>query len=175
MVNLEGSICRLRALEPDDLEPMYGWENEVELWRTSGATAPFSRHQLTSLIAEQQYDIYATRQVRLVIEADVDGECRVVGAIDLLDFDPQNRRAGVGVIISPGYRRRGFAADALRCVEGYAREVLMLHQLWCSVAEDNVASLALFEGAGYERCGLRRDWILTLTSAISEILFQKIL
>ena len=99
----------------------------------------------------------------------------VVGAIDILDFDPQNRRAGVGVIVSPEYRRRGFAADALRCVERYAREVLMLHQLWCSVAEDNKVSLALFDGAGYERCGVRRDWILTPTSAISEILFQKIL
>ena len=175
MVNLQGSICSLRALEPSDLDVMYGWENEVELWRTSGATAPFSRHQLTSLIAEQQYDIYATRQLRLVIEADIDGKRRVVGAIDLLDFDPQNRRAGVGVIISAEYRRRGFAADALRCVEEYARRVLMLHQLWCSVVEDNVASLALFAGAGYEQCGIRREWIITPQGALSEMLFQKIL
>lgn len=175
MVNLQGSICSLRALEPSDLDVMYGWENEVELWRTSGATAPFSRHQLTSLIAEQQYDIYATRQLRLVIEADIDGKRRVVGAIDLLDFDPQNRRAGVGVIISAEHRRRGLAADALRCVEEYARGVLMLHQLWCSVAEDNVASIALFAGAGYEQCGIRREWIITPQGALSEILFQKIL
>ena len=175
MVNLQGTICSLRALEPSDLDVMYGWENDAELWRTSGTTAPFSRHQLSSLIAEQQYDIYATRQLRLVIEADVDGESRVVGAIDLLDFDPLNRRAGVGIIISAEYRCRGYAADALRCVEQYAREVLMLHQLWCSVAEDNKPSLALFAGAGYEQCGVRRDWILTPQGALSEILFQKIL
>ena len=174
-MNIEGSICRLRALEPSDLEAMYGWENDVELWRTSGATAPFSYHQLSSLIIEQQYDIYATRQQRLVIDAQIDGTQIAVGAIDLLDFDPKNRRAGVGIIISSEYRRRGYAADALRSIERYAREVLMLHQLWCSVAEDNQASLALFDGAGYERCGIRRDWIITQQEALSEILFQKIL
>ena len=26
-------MCRLRALEPEDLEVMYGWENDMELWR----------------------------------------------------------------------------------------------------------------------------------------------
>jgi RimJ/RimL family protein N-acetyltransferase len=43
------------------------------------------------------------------------------------------------------------------------------------VTEDNVASLALFEGLGYEECGRRREWILTPDGAEDEILFQKIL
>ena len=174
-MNIEGSICRLRALEPSDLEAMYGWENDVELWRTSGATAPFSHHQLSSLIIEQQYDIYATRQQRLVIDAQIDGTQVTVGAIDLLDFDPKNRRAGVGIIISSEYRRRGYAADALRSIERYAREVLMLHQLWCSVGADNVASLRLFRRAKYAECGRRREWILTPDGATDEVLMQKIL
>ena len=173
-MNIEGAICRLRALEPSDLEVMYGWENDVDLWRVSGATAPFSRHQLSTLIVEQQYDIYATRQLRLVVEAEVEGAMQSVGAVDLFEFNPQCRRAGVGIIISSEYRRKGYALDALQCVERYAREVLMLHQLWCSVAADNEASLCLFERAGYEQCGIRRDWILTTEGAVAEVLFQKI-
>lgn len=173
-MNIEGSMCRLRALEPSDLEVMYGWENDVELWQTSGATAPFSRHQLAGLIAEQQYDIYATRQIRLVVETEIKGSYCCVGAVDLFEFNPQNKRAGVGIIISEEYRRRGYALDALRCVERYSREILMLHQLWCSVAANNTPSLRLFEKAGYQRCGLRHDWILTRDKAIDEILFQKI-
>ncbi|MBO5465185.1 MAG: GNAT family N-acetyltransferase [Alistipes sp.] len=174
-MNIEGSICRLRALEPSDLEVMYGWENDVDLWQMNGATAPFSRHQLSSLIAEQQYDIYATRQLRLVVETEIDGQSRAVGAVDLFEFNPQNRRAGVGIIISAEYQRRGYALDALRCIENYAREVLMLHQLWCSVAANNTPSLRLFDKAGYRQCGERRDWILTTDGALSEILMQKIL
>jgi ribosomal protein S18 acetylase RimI-like enzyme len=43
------------------------------------------------------------------------------------------------------------------------------------VTEDNVASLALFEGLGYEECGRRREWILTPEGALTEVLMQKIL
>lgn len=172
-MNIEGRICRLRALEPEDLDVMYGWENDTDIWRVSGTTAPFSRHVLSRLIEEQQFDIYATRQMRLVIEDAANQEA--VGAVDIFEFDPHNRRAGVGIIVSPPYRQRGFALDALRALERYAGQTLHMHQLWCSVTEDNTASLALFTRAGYEQCGRRREWLLTTDGAKDEILMQKIL
>lgn len=172
-MNIEGTICRLRALEPNDLGIMYEWENDTQVWRASGTVAPFSRHLLSRLIDEQQFDIYATRQMRLVIEDMASGE--VVGAVDLFEFDPQNRRAGVGIIITPPYRRRGFATDALLAVERYTSQVLHMHQLWCSVAADNEPSLKLFHRTGYTECGRRREWLLSSSGNIDEILMQKIL
>lgn len=174
-MNIEASKCRLRALEEEDLEVMYGWENDMELWRVSGTVAPFSRHILSRLIEEQQYDIYATRQLRLVVEVDTPAGVAAVGAVDLFDFNPQNARAGVGVFIEQKYRRCGLAQDALLAVERYGREVLRLNQLWCSVAEDNEASLRLFGKLGYEECGRRSEWILTPQGAFAEVLLQKIL
>ncbi len=174
-MNIEGAICRLRALEPQDIDVMYGWENDTDLWRVSGTMAPFSRHSLMHFIEEQQYDIYASRQQRFVIEADVDGEARAVGAIDLFDFDPQNLRAGVGIVISAEYRQAGYAKDALRTLATYVKNVLHMHQLWCSIGADNDASIRLFQGAGFVECGRRREWILTADGAIDEILMQKIL
>lgn len=174
-MNIEGAICRLRALEPQDIDVMYGWENDTDLWRVSGTMAPFSRHSLMRFIEEQQYDIYASRQQRLVIEADVDGEAKAVGAIDLFDFDPQNLRAGVGIVVSAEYRQAGYAKDALRTLATYVKNVLHMHQLWCSIGADNDASIRLFQGAGFVECGCRREWILTADGAIDEILMQKIL
>ena len=171
-MNIEGNLCRLRALEPEDLDAMYGWENDTDSWRVSGTVAPFSRHVLSRLINEQQFDIYATRQMRLVIES-LDG--RAVGAVDMFEFDPQNLRAGVGIIVAPPYRKQGFALDALQTLERYVRDVLRMHQLWCSVGADNEASLALFKKAGYAECGRRKEWLLTSTGAIDEVLMQKIL
>jgi len=154
---------------------MYGWENDVDMWRVSGTTAPFSRHVLSRLIEEQQFDIYATRQLRLVVEvASMEGY-EAVGAVDLFEFDPQNRRAGVGIMITKPYRRQGLAADALQAVERYAREVLHLHQLWCSTTAVNEASIALFRKAGYEECGRRREWLLTQHEVLDELLRQTIL
>ena len=171
-MNIEGNLCRLRALEPEDLDAMYGWENDTDSWRVSGTVAPFSRHVLSRLIDEQQFDIYATRQMRLVIES-LDGTA--VGAVDMFEFDPQNLRAGVGIIVAPPYRKQGFALDALQTLERYVRDVLRMHQLWCSVGADNEASLALFKKAGYTECGRRKEWILTPNGAIDEVLMQKIL
>ena len=171
-MNIEGNLCRLRALEPEDLDAMYGWENDTDSWRVSGTVAPFSRHVLSRLIDEQQFDIYATRQMRLVIES-LDGSA--VGAVDMFEFDPQNLRAGVGIIVAPPYRKQGFALDALQTLERYVRDVLRMHQLWCSIGADNEASLALFRKAGYTECGRRKEWLLTSTGAIDEVLMQKIL
>jgi diamine N-acetyltransferase len=170
-MNIEATICRLRALEPEDLELMYGWENDMQIWRVSGTVAPFSRHVLSRLIEEQQFDIYATRQMRLVIEHDG----QAVGAVDLFEFDPHDRRAGVGIIVDSQHRAQGLGHDALKALEQYARQTLHLHQLWCSVTVDNEASLKLFRKAGYVECGLRREWILTSDGALDEIMMQKIL
>ena len=170
-MNIEGKICSLRALEPEDLEIMYGWENDTQVWRVSGTIAPFSRHVLSRLIEEQQFDIYATRQMRLVIEHNG----QAVGAVDIFEFDPHNRRAGVGIIVDSKHRAQGLGFDALMALEQYARQILHLHQLWCSVTADNEASLRLFAKAEYTECGRRREWILTPEGALDEILMQKIL
>ena len=143
-MNIEGTACRLRALEIEDIEAMYGWENDTEVWRVSGSVAPFSRNVLRRLIDEQQFDIYATRQMRLVIECATSGEA--VGAVDLFEFDPHHRRAGVGIIVAPPYRRQGYALDALLTLERYAKEVLNKLPMEFAVEAQKLLSVSL-EGA----------------------------
>lgn len=171
-MNIKGKISHLRALEPSDVEALYRWENDLTLWRVSGTLAPFSRHTLSQLISEQQYDIYATRQQRLIIE---NNEGEVVGAVDLLEFDPQNLRAGVGIIVDESYRQRGYAKDALLALESYAKDILHLHQLWCGVTEGNKASKALFRSVGYQLSGVRKEWTFVDGEWQDELIFQKIL
>lgn len=169
----EGELCRLRAVEPSDVDAMYVWENDAAMWHVSASTAPCSRRALAELVEQMRYDIYAARQLRLIIES-VEGEA--VGAVDLYDFDPQNLNAGVGILVYPEEQRgRGFASEALQIVERYAREVLHLHQLWCCVGADNGASIALFCGAGYEQVGIKREWRRTANGYEDEVMFQKII
>ncbi|MDE7344523.1 MAG: GNAT family N-acetyltransferase, partial [Alistipes sp.] len=156
---LEGRTVRLRAVEPNDVETMYLWENDPEVWRVSGTLAPFSRHTLMKFVEEQQADVYLTRQLRLIIE---NPEGTAVGTLDLFELDPLNRRAGVGVLIyQRSQRGRGYASEALELLKGYARRTLGLHQLWCDVGADNEASLRLFGRAGFVRTGCKRAWTLT--------------
>ncbi|WP_418450427.1 GNAT family N-acetyltransferase [Alistipes sp.] len=172
-MNLEGRICRLRAVEPEDVETMYRWENDPEVWAVSGTTTPFSRHMLVQFVEQQRLDLAQTRQLRLIVET-TEGE--PVGAIDLFDFDPWNGRAGVGILVhDKRHRGRGYAADALAVLIAYCRSTLGLHQLWCNVGADNTASLRLFRSAGFAEVGIKREWQRTPDGYADELLMQRIL
>ena len=172
MVDLHSDICRLRALEPSDLELLYLWENDPEVWRVSGTIAPIPREQPARFAAEQSYDLYATRQMRLIIESDG----VAVGTLDVVDFDPHHRRFGIGILIyDTSHRRHGYAHSAIELIKTYARNTLGLKQIWASVAEDNDASIALFEGCGFERCGHRKAWLRRGTEYVDEVEFQHLL
>lgn len=101
---------------------------------------------------------------------------RAVGAIDLFDFDPVARRAGVGILIhSLSDRSRGYAVDALLTLCRYTRRTLGMHQLWCDVGADNEKSLRLFRKAGFTVVGIKRDWQWHPEGYRDEVMLQKIL
>ena len=148
---------RLRALEYKDIDTLYRWENDTEIWSVSETYAPFSKTVLGQFIESQRQDIYATRQLRLVVERIDD--CAAVGAVDIFDFDAHNRRAAVGILIyEKSLRGKGYGSQALESVIEYASKVLDMHQLYCDIHVDNHASLALFEGAGFARVGVKHSW-----------------
>lgn len=70
MTSLEGSLTRLRAVEPADVELLYTWENDPAVWAVSGTTEPFSREQIERFISRQLEggDLLRTGQLRLMIE-----------------------------------------------------------------------------------------------------------
>jgi diamine N-acetyltransferase len=155
---LKSDTLYLRALERSDLDFLFALENDVSAWRVSNTVTPYSREVLEQYLEHAALDIYATRQLRLVICTP---KHLPVGAIDLFDFDPLHLRAGIGIIIREPHRRQGLARQALALLLHYCTHYLMLHQLYCSIATDNEASLALFQQAGFQIVGKRRQWLRT--------------
>ena len=41
---LENDTIRLRALEPEDLDLLYAWENDTSLWEFGSTLVPYSRY-----------------------------------------------------------------------------------------------------------------------------------
>lgn len=162
---------RLRALEPSDLELLYLWENDPEVWRVSQTIAPISRDRLAKLIEDQVYDIYASRQMRLMI--DVDNVS--VGCVDLFNFEPLHRRFGLGILIYASEdRRKGCASRVIEQVKEYARNTLDLKQIWVNIDEDNPASIALFKSCGFTLSARRKEWINRGGKFIDELEYQYI-
>lgn len=141
-MQLQGKKITLRSVIPSDAGLIFQWENDKTNWQVSGTNKPFKKTEIIKFIANQK-DIYLDKQLRLMISTAKKGVS--VGCIDLFDFDEQNLKAGVGILIDQEHRKKGFASEALLLLTTYCFEILNLQLLFCNVSEDNTASLKLFQ------------------------------
>jgi diamine N-acetyltransferase len=169
-VSLSNTIIKLRALEPEDIYLLLLWENDERIWNVSDTLQPFSKSVLTKYIENSAADIFESKQLRLMIDSISDK--KTVGMIDLFDFDPRHRRAGVGIMIHESEQQKKYAQNALKVLIRYAFDHLHLHQLFCNIGIDNPASLKLFQNAGFQITGTKKDWIKTKTSFQDEYFLQ---
>jgi diamine N-acetyltransferase len=164
---------KLRAVEPEDLELLYEWENNNQYWIISNTVAPFSKFTLKRYIENSHKNIYETGQLRLMI--DHIKKSKTIGTIDLFDFDPFHKRAGIGILIADeNFRRKGYATMALKCLIDYCFKTLLLHQLYCNILPNNCESIDLFKKLGFEEIGIKKDWIKTDNGYLNEHFFQLI-
>ncbi|WP_298325704.1 GNAT family N-acetyltransferase [uncultured Dokdonia sp.] len=179
MKTLQGTHCYLRALEPEDIDHVYRVENDEGLWSVGETLVPFSKYVLKEYLANSHHDIFDVRQLRLVICDSTSHS--FVGLIDVFDFDPHNLRAGIGIVIAgEEHKRKGYATESINLLKNYCNTHLNLHQLYANIEEDNKASISLFEKAGFELIGIKKQWRRkrSLTtgkeSYINELLYQHI-
>jgi len=147
-INLEGNYIALRALEPTDIDFLFDIENDTSGWALSNTQAPFSRHILKQYLSNAHQDIYEAKQLRLVI-CDKKSQA-ALGFIDLFDFDPKNRRVGLGILLREEARGKGYGADALKTLCDYVFTAFATHQIYANITSDNSASIALFEKQGFK-------------------------
>ena len=55
---LAGPNVFLRPPEPSDLEVLYNWENNPDLWRVSDTLSPYSKHQISEYLNDPNNDIF---------------------------------------------------------------------------------------------------------------------
>lgn len=173
MITLKGPKIYLRALEPEDLEFVYAVENNEQIWEVSNTQTPYSRFLIRQYLENAHQDIYEAKQLRLAICHNE--TFAAIGLIDLFDFDPKNKRAGVGIIIQEeSNRQSGYGKEALGLVINYAFEQLQLHQLFANIGPENSASLSLFNTFGFEKTGVKKDWNYTHNRYHDEAILQLI-
>lgn len=170
---LQGEKIYLRALEPEDLNFLYELENDESVWEVSNTSSPYSKFVLKQYLENAHRDIFEVKQLRLVICKKEDD--KTVGFLDLFDFDPRHRRAGLGIVIfSESDRGQGFASEALELVIAYGFAHLNLHQLYANITVDNSGSVQLFEKLGFVRTGEKKDWVWSQGVFKNEFVYQLI-
>ena len=169
---MRGKTINLRAIEPADIDILYKWEKDTSIWYLSNTIEPFSKFILEQYILSSNQDIYSKKQLRLMI--DINESKKTIGSIDLFDFDPKNKRAGIGILINKNERGKGYASEALELLINYSFHTLDLHQLYCNISADNNVSLKLFHNFGFEIIGLKKQWNFINDKWMDEYMLQLI-
>ena len=164
---------KLRKIEPSDLPFLYQWENDATMWADSDTHNPLSRHDLHQYIENTTGDIYRDGQLRLIIEdsqlstptshlstLNSQLSTKVVGCIDLFDFDARNRKAAIGMYIAPDARGKGVGKQAVQLLEDYAFGFLHLRMLYAIISVHNTACSHIYEQMGYTPSSVLKDWTL---------------
>ena len=171
---MKSEHLQLRALEPSDIDLLFEWENNTDVWHLSNTLTPFSRFAIEQYVMNAGEDIFSNKQLRLMIDrTDIEPK-NTIGCIDLFDFEPTNLRAGIGIMIENKERGKGFASEALDLMISYAFKRLRLHQLYSNVLSDNSASLELFKKKHFELIGVKKEWIRIDNSWVDEYMLQLI-
>jgi diamine N-acetyltransferase len=173
MALLENENILLRALEPEDLDALYKWENDSTLWQYGSTLTPYSKFALRDYIANSSLDIVQSRQLRLMIVYKKTNQ--LIGTIDLYDFDALNLRAGVGILLDADYRNQGLGLQALSLMKEYAFRFLLLKQLYAYVPQTNLPSYKLFKKSGYLETALLKSWLKTTEGFVDVYLMQLLL
>jgi len=161
---------KLRAVEPSDIDLIAEWENDPTIWHLSNTLIPFSRFDLEQYVLNASKDIYSAKQVRLMI--DLKDNNQTIGSIDLFDFEPMHRRAGIGILINSQHRNKGYASEAIDLILDYSNKTLNIHQLYCNIEETNETSLNLFRKKHFKEIGLKKDWNLRNGKWVNEYFLQ---
>jgi diamine N-acetyltransferase len=170
---LKGKKIQLRAIEPNDIDHIYKWENDTSIWNLSNTLTPFSRFVIKQFIDNSHLDIFQSKQLRLMIDKINTKES--IGTIDLFDFDPLHKRAGIGILIANKENRsKGYASEALDLLINYCFTNLQLHQLYCNITTDNIDSIKLFKKKEFQEVGVKKDWLIFDTETKDEAMYQLI-
>jgi diamine N-acetyltransferase len=154
---ITGERVYLRAPDIADLELIHRWENDLEVRVVSDFRQPVSEFAVEQYILSCSTDPWQSGQLRLMAAKRSDNV--VIGHLDLFDLDAMHRRAGIGILIEPSERGKGYAAEMLRLTIGWCRNHLELYQLWCQITLPNDSSMKLFTGEGFLHTGTKKEWL----------------
>ena len=142
---LEGENLKLRLLQLKDLDFLYSVENNQNYFKFSSHPQYYSKEELKEFISNSTPDITIYNQLRFVVDLNDNP----IGLIDLFNYNPKRKNAGVGIIILEEFQNQNFGSKSLELLISYAWEKLDLLSLYANIKTTNKNSIKLFEKYGF--------------------------
>ena len=151
---LVGQKCYLSPVNPDDVEIFTAWLNDLEVTRnlnlgTQNVTLVTEKAALERLAKDGH--VYS------IIDVETDA---LIGNVGLTGIDHVNGLCGIGIFIGDKeYWGRGYGAEAMRLLLGYAFDYLNMNNIMLNVYEFNERAYACYIRVGFKEIGRRRKAI----------------
>lgn len=114
-------------------------------------------HQRTILQLEYGLTLKLT-QVRFYVFLKENPET-IIGTVCLYDISSSYSRAEIGYKFASAYHHKGYATEAVEKLIDIAFSDLNLHRLCAHVQDDNLPSIRLLAGLGFQEEGICRDYL----------------
>ena len=153
---LFGENIRLRALERDDLDSLFRWWNDPDLWELIGSRRRVSGHEELEAWFDGELEKTSPQEGRTFAMDDEEGH--LLGTVWYGSFEMGDRQALVGLYIGPEEKRScGYGTDALRTLLGYLFDELGLHKARLLVQKENAPAIAVYRKLGFADEGVLRE------------------
>lgn len=159
---LLGEHTVLRAVEPEDLEPLRLWRNQPGLRRY------FREHREISRTMQQRWFetiVLNDPRTRMfaVCAREGDGAGRLLGAAGVCWIDWRSRSGDFSIYLGADglYIDEMFAPDAGRVLLRYAFDELGLNRVWAEIYDHDTPKQALLPALGFVQEGRHRQttWV----------------
>jgi len=158
---------QLRMPIMEDLDLLLDLENDLKQAEYTDLPGFYTKEQMEQFL-DSDHDLFINQQLRYIITVD----SKLAGCVDLYNHDVVNSRVGIGIFVLPEFRKKGVAVNAIEQVKKLSRTKFYLKQIFATISSINTKSITLFEKSGFEKTGVRKDWIRTEDSFVDVYFYQ---
>jgi ribosomal-protein-alanine N-acetyltransferase len=167
---LRDELVLLRGWREDDVPRLVRACRDPEIARWTRVPSPYTETQAWAWVADQARRLSSGEELDLAVVDAASGA--LVGAVGLMRFLWEYRRAEIGYWAAKEARRRSVASRAVRLLSGWALAELGIERIELLAQPDNVASQGVAERCGFTREGLLRSYHEIKGRRVNVIMFS---
>jgi RimJ/RimL family protein N-acetyltransferase len=173
-MRLVGERVVLRLARPEDADALaQGFTDDPTMGALLGIEPDHQNAEwLRSTFAEEGLNGEEREAYWFVIAHPESGE--PMGEIGLVGISWPNRRAGLSILVLPGYRRAGVAREAIELLVEWAQGDLGLHRIELHTLLENAPMQGLAEASGFRREGVLRGYTLERDSFVDNVVYARL-